>query len=185
MAWLRTTAKWFGITLGVALGALGITYAVLRMGDGPTAIVAGGAFSTGQPYAGGEPEWSFLRDRQEVEFQLLDPARSRTTWILEHAGRIYIPCGYMNSTLGKLWKHWPYEAERNGDALLRVDGVLYERRLVRIKDAPELPAIASELARKYIAVGANETQRAAAIAAILGQVQNNDLWVFELQPRSS
>ena len=47
-----------------------------------------------------------------VEFQLLEPDRSRTTWILVHDGKIYIPCGYLNSAVGRIWKKWPIEAEK-------------------------------------------------------------------------
>jgi hypothetical protein len=41
---------------------------------------------------------------REVEFQLLAPARSRTTWILYHEDKAYIPCGYMTTWWGKTWK---------------------------------------------------------------------------------
>jgi hypothetical protein len=103
----------------------------MRFADGPYALVPGGEFISGKLHLGPEPDWSFLKDRGEVEFQLIDPVRSRVTWILEHEGRIYIPSGYMTSTWGRLWKQWPIEAEKDGRAVLRIDGVLYDRELVR------------------------------------------------------
>lgn len=173
--------------LSLALLA-GAVVMVLRFGDGPTAIIAGGAFESGEMWTGGEPDWSFLKDRQEVEFQLLDPERSRTTWIVEHEGRIYIPSGYMKSTLGKLWKQWPPEAERDGRALLRVDGVIYPRMLVRVKESPALPAIVSELARKYLSQIQDSATDAAGQQAMmdgaLAQIANDELWIFELTPRT-
>ena len=105
---------------------------------GPFEIVSAGAFRSGELHVGPEPDWSFLRDRQTVEFQLLDPARSRTTWILMHDGRIFIVSGYMNTWYGKLWKHWPAQAEADGRAILRVDGRLYERRMVRILEGQDV-----------------------------------------------
>jgi len=172
--------------VGIVAIALLAVFA-LRFGDGPTAIIAGGPFSSGELHSGPEPDWSFLKDRQEVEFQLLEPARSRTTWIVEHEGRIYIPSGYMKSTLGKLWKHWPLEAEKDGRALLRVDGKIYERTLVRVKDAPELPVIASELVRKYMSTGpdapVDDAGRVAMQEGALAQVRDDALWIFELVPR--
>ena len=91
--------------LRIALGLLGslVLLVVLvligaRFADGPVAIIAGGPFTSGELVTGPEPDWSFVRDIQEVEFQLVDPPRSRTTWILEHEGRIFIPCGYMTTT---------------------------------------------------------------------------------------
>ena len=125
-----------GIVVLVPLVVLLGIFVAARLHDGPLggalAIVAAGPFETGEPYAGPEPDWSFLRDYATVEFQLLDPPRSRTTWIMEHDNRIFIVSGYMNTWYGKLWKHWPAEAEADGRILLRVDGRVYERRMVRV-----------------------------------------------------
>jgi len=172
--------------IGIAILAA-VVVLVLRFGDGPTAIIAGGAFTSGETSSGDEPDWAFLKDRQEVEFQLLDPERSRTTWIVEHEGRIYIPSGYMKTTLGKLWKQWPAEAEKDGRALLRVDGMIYPRTLVRVKESLALPVIVSELERKYLSqipdAPANEAGRQAMREGALAQIANDELWIFELTPR--
>ncbi|MEE9255149.1 MAG: hypothetical protein V3U43_09445 [Pseudomonadales bacterium] len=169
-----------GLILAIALFVFG-----MRFADGPYAIVAGGEFTSGERHLGPEPDWSFVSDRGEVEFQLLDPARSRTTWIVEHEGRIYIPCGYMNSTWGRLWKQWPIEAEEDGRAVLRIDGVLYDRQLTRIKDGDQLPFLLSELRRKYGQGGAplSQEQQAQALAAGLKRVADGSLWIFEMAPR--
>src|SRR5262245_289527 len=89
-----------------------------RFADGPIAIIAGGPFTSGELVSGPEPDWSFVRDVREVEFQLLDPARSRTTWILYHEGKAYIPCGYMTTWWGRIWKQWLHTAERSARVLL-------------------------------------------------------------------
>jgi hypothetical protein len=151
---------------GLAIGA--------RFADGPLAIVAGGPFRSGEQVTGPEPDWSFARDVQEVEFQLVEPPRSRTTWILEHEGKIYIPSGYMTTTWGKLWKQWPFEALKDGRAILRIDGKLYDRQLVRIEDGPLLAPLTAELSRKYLG-GAEVGVEA---------VTSGYLWLFELAPRS-
>ncbi|MBM4204149.1 MAG: hypothetical protein FJ194_08390 [Gammaproteobacteria bacterium] len=172
--------------IGIAILA-GVVVFALRFGDGPTAIIAGGAFTSGETWSGDEPDWSFVKDREEVEFQLLDPERSRTTWIVEHEGRIYIPSGYMKTTLGKLWKQWPAEAEKDGRALLRVDDVIYPRTLVRVKESPVLPVIVSELERKYLSqipdAHTDEAGRQAMREGAIVQIANDELWIFELTPR--
>ncbi|MFB0968011.1 MAG: hypothetical protein QMB04_00745, partial [Pseudomonadales bacterium] len=83
----------------VALIALAVIALLVtaRMNDGPMEILAGGVFTTGTLQTGVDPDWRFVHDRQEVQFQLIDPERSRTTWIVEVNGRIYIPSGYMNT----------------------------------------------------------------------------------------
>lgn len=151
---------------GLLLGA--------RISDGPLAIIAGGPFTSGELITGPEPDWSFVHDTQEVEFQLLDPARSRTTWIIEHDGKAYIPSGYMTTWWGKLWKHWPFEAENDGRILLRVDGKLYERQLVRVESGPLVAPIIAELSRKY--AGGTEIS--------VDTVSSGYLWLFELAPRN-
>jgi hypothetical protein len=144
-----------------------------RWADGPVAIVAGGPFTSGELVTGAEPDWSFVRDVQEVEFQLLEPPRSRTTWILDHEGKAYIPCGYMTTWWGKIWKQWPHEAEKDPRILLRIGGALYERRLVRIEEGPLVAPLLAQLSQKY--TGGNEIPMEA--------VTSGYLWLYELAPR--
>ena len=144
-----------------------------RYSDGPLAIIAGGPFTSGQLVAGPEPDWSFVHDIQEVEFQLLTPERSRTTWIIEHEGKAYIPSGYMTTWWGKLWKHWPLEAEKDPRVLLRIGSDLYERKLVRVDSGEILAPLTAELSRKY-ADGSDIPVEA---------VTSGYLWLFELAPR--
>ena len=167
------------ILIGLVLAALLAVAALLtgaRFADGPLEIIAGGPFSSGERFQGAEPDWDFVSDRPTVEFQLLEPARSRTSWIIEHEGSIYIPSGYMNTTWGKIWKQWPIEAERDGRALLRIVGKIYERQLVRIKDGPAVAPVVAKLTAKYF--GGSDLE----IGSAMQQVAANDLWLFEMAP---
>lgn len=153
--------------------------AAARLHDGPfdgaLEIVSAGAFRSGEFHTGpDEPDWTFLRDYATVEFQLLEPARSRTTWIMEHDGRIFIVSGYMNTIQGKIWKQWPKQAERDGRAILRVDGGLYERQMVRIHEGDMVAPVLSEIGRKYMG-GADVPFK---------QVTSGSMWLFELRPRT-
>jgi len=144
-----------------------------RFADGPLALEAGGPFTSGERVTGPEPDWSFVRDVQEVEFQLLDPPRSRTTWILDHDGRAYIPSGYMTTWWGRIWKQWPHEAEKDGRILLRIGDRIYERKLVRVEEGPMIAPLLAQLGRKYLD-GADAPSEA---------VTSGYLWLFELAPR--
>jgi hypothetical protein len=173
--------KWIARILGGAAALVFATIAVVliaaRFHDGPFGgaleIVAAGPFESGEPHSGGEPDWSFLRDYSTVEFQLLDPPRSRTTWIMEHDNRIFIVSGYMNTWYGKLWKHWPAQAEADGRVILRVDGRLYERQMVRIREGDVIAPVLAEVSRKYLG----------GIDVPVSEVTSGNMWVFELQPR--
>ena len=162
-----------GGLLALALVAIGGLLVVARFADGPLAIIAGGPFTSGELVSGTEPDWSFVHDVEEVEFQLLDPPRSRTTWIVEHEGKAYIPSGYMTTWWGRLWKKWPHEAEKDGRILLRVGDRLYERQLVRIREGPLLAPLVAELSRKY----GRESE------IPVEAVTSGYLWIFELAPR--
>jgi hypothetical protein len=168
---LRWLGKFVLRVLVVVVVIAALVLVAARFHDGPLGIVAGGPFKSGELVASPpEPDWAFVHDVQTVEFQLLSPERSRTTWILEVDGKIYIPSGYMNTTVGRFWKHWPIEAERDGRAILRVDGKLYPRQLVRIQSGDIVERLTQELARKYHAPATPAT------------VQSGNLWLFELLP---
>jgi hypothetical protein len=115
-----------------------------RFMDGPLGALAGGALRSGELVKEPIQDWDFIEDVEFVELQLLNPARSRTTWILEEDGRAYIPCGWPSN---RLWKQWPHEAMEDGRALLRSDGKRYPVQLVRIDPSSD-PKLASELAEE-------------------------------------
>ena len=174
MHWGKRIVRIVKFLLGVVVVIaviIGGTAIAARFSDGPLAVFAGGPFTSGELHMGPEPDWTFVKDLETVEFQLLDPPRSRTTWIVEHDGRIFIPCGYMDSAWGRAWKQWPVEAERDGRALLRVNGKLYPRQLVRVRSGPVVEPLVAELNRKYdVPLNADAA------------VSSGALWLFELTP---
>ncbi len=161
--------RWLALFLIALLAMVVVVIVAARSADGPLGLLAGGPLVTGE-LVSGESDWAFARDVPTIEFQLVEPPRSRTTWILEHDGKVYIPCGYMDSWLGRQWKRWPIEAERDGRAIIRIGGNRYERRLVRIKQGPVVAALTGELNRKY------------GVPVTPELVANDSLWLFELAP---
>ena len=122
-------------------------------------------------HTGPEPDWSFTNDVVTIELQMADPPRSRTIWVGEHDGRLYVFAGYMGSAVGRLWKQWPVQAERDGRAVLRIDGKRYERQLRRIESGPMLDGITASIADKYSYDISREI------------VERGDTWMFEAAPR--
>ncbi|MEE2899349.1 MAG: hypothetical protein VX815_12870 [Gemmatimonadota bacterium] len=143
-----------------------------RFADGPDQVFSGGPLESGELYAGAEPDWSFVRDVSTIELQLLDPPRSRRIWTAEYDGKLYVWSGYMGTAVGRLWKHWPIQAERDGRAVIRIDGIRYERQLVRIQSGDALDGISAAITSKY----PSRTTRAA--------VEAGDVWLFEAEPRN-
>ena len=144
-----------------------------RFGDGPNLVFSGGELVSGELYQGPEPDWSFVNDVDTLELQLLDPVQSRRIWTASDEGKIYVWSGYMNRTMGKLWKSWPAQAERDGRAVLRINGTRYERQLVRVTSGEGLEALTATMNKKY-------PSRATPAA-----IDSGDLWMFEAQPRGT
>jgi len=164
--------KWLGGIVATLVLLLVALIIAARFGDGPTAILTGGPLEAGELYTGPEPDWTFARDIPEMEFQLVEPPVSRTIWLQVVGGKLYAVSGYMNSTVGKLWKQWPMQAEQDPRAVIRIDGKRYERKIVRLgPDDPALAGIASEIERKY---GAPLRAEMAA---------TGDAWFYAFEPR--
>ena len=143
-----------------------------RFADGPNRVFSGGPLESGELHTGPEPDWSFVSEVPTIELQLLDPPRSRRIWIAEYAGKLYVWSGYMGTAVGRLWKRWPVQAERDGRAVIRIDGIRYERQLVRIKSGDILDGISAVITGKY----PSQTTRAA--------VEAGDVWLFEATRRN-
>ena len=152
-------------------------YAIaVRFSDGPFGIIAGGPLQYGE-LVQDEPDWTFARDVSTIELQLMSPPRSRTVWMIEHEGRIYVPCGYRNTWLGRLWKQWPLEVQDDPRAIVRIEGKRYERTLIAVTSKhPAIEALLAELQRKYVGGGTS---------APPGIVDTDALLLFELAPRST
>jgi hypothetical protein len=164
--------RWMAGVMGVVVLSVVALVIGARFADGPIVIIPGGPLEAGELVTGAEPDWTFARDIGEMELQLVEPPQSRTIWLQVHDEKLYVVSGYMNSTLGRLWKKWPAQALQDGRAVIRIDGKRYERQLVRIlDDRPLLEAIAAEVNRKY---GAPLSADMAA---------SGDAWFFALEPR--
>ncbi len=100
--------------------------------------------------------WDFIKDRQEIEFQTLNPTTSRTVWLGVVEGRLFLVSGYMNTGYGGLWKQWPHYLAEDDRIILRIDGMLYEQRLERIMGGEIVAPVLSEFGRKY---GIRRSQR--------------------------
>ena len=140
--------------------------------DGPNRVFSGGPLTSGELYSGAEPDWRFLSDVPTLELQLLNPPESRRIWVAEVRGKMYVWSGYMNSFFGKIWKTWPGQAVADGRAVVRIEGIRYERQLKRIQTGDVLDEIAAVISAKY------PSQATRAV------IDSGDLWVFEVAPRN-
>lgn len=165
------------MTLVVLIAAGG--YGYMRFHDGPVEFFPWFTISIGGPFRSGDTSestqnWDFIKDREEIEIQTINPATSRTIWPAVVDGQLYITSGYMTSFWGKLWKQWPSYLEADNRILLRIDGNIYQRRLNRITEGPMLDRVMSEIRRKYFG-GTGELIPGAGNGILSGRV-----WLFEV-----
>lgn len=163
--------KWLLTIIAVIIIALSAFLFSMRFHDGPIEIFAGGPFKTGEEVRGEEPDWTKIADLATIELQSIEPARSRTLWLVVIDGRIFVPSAYMNTKFGRIWKQWPRRAEQDGRALMRIDDKIYPREMVRLTADHELvPEITEAMTNKYPG------------AVTVEDVVNNNTWLFELAP---
>lgn len=169
---MKTFFRRLGIGLIGLLLIVGLFLFGMRFHDGPLEIISGGPFKTGSLSTAPE-DWSFLTDRSQIEFQTMDPARSRTVWLAVHDRRLFLVSGYMTTNYGAIWKQWPHYLSNDDRVILRIDGNLYEQRLQRITRGDEIVPVLMEFNRKY---GAGEPTSA-------DTVSNGETWMYEVVPR--
>ncbi len=155
---------------GLLAAALLVLFVWGRFSDGPVGFFSGGPLVRGERITTAVPDWSFATDVQNIEFQLLEPPRSRTVWIVVEDGKAYIPCGIPNF---RLWKQWPHEALEDGRALLRIDGKLYPRQLVKVEDMSLIASLGEKVGHKY------------GLSPGDGEPDPDAVWFFRLDPRES
>ncbi len=171
--------------VGLFVLLLGVTWVTLSFkyhdADGPSVLFPGGQLVSGELHQGADPDWSFTDEVGTIELETSDPVSSRTIWVMESDGKIYVGSAYMRSMLGRLWKDWAFDVEEAGsrDAVVRIEGVRYERELIRVTDPEIVEGVTRKTAMKYFGGVTPE-----AVAQGMRQVAEGDTWMFELAPRS-
>ena len=152
----------------VALGALAIS---ARSSDGPSVIFRGGVLESGELVTDWESDWSFVRDIRTFELQLLNPPQSRTLWLVEIDGKLYLNSNYMGGLRERYWKRWPAQAQEDGRGIMRIRGKRYPLMLTRITSGPIVEKITEAFTRKY------------GVEMVPAEVDAKTLWLFEISPR--
>ncbi len=117
---------------------------VSRFADGPLVdFLPGGHLIAGE-WVEKEPHgWRFVAAEATVELE--SDGRSRKTWILERNGVAYIPA----SLVFPPFKTWHKRALEDPEAVVRVFGQRYPRRLYKIDDPALEARLRDQLRRKY------------------------------------
>ena len=172
--------KWLGIVVGVVVVGIAAFLFGMRFHDGPIEIITGGPFKTGELVTAPD-DWSFLTDRREIEFQTIEPDSSRIVWLVVLDKRLYVISGYMNTGYGKVWKQWPHHLVADDRVIVRIDGALYEQRMVRMMEHPQLVELMTINYEKYAAADSSELTAEMVHEGIAA----GDFWLFEVVDRET
>jgi hypothetical protein len=172
--------KWLGIIVAVLIASITVFLVGMRFHDGPMEIITGGPFQTGE-LASAPDDWTFLADRAEIEFQTLEPDSSRIVWLVVLDKRLYVISGYMNTGYGKIWKQWPHHLVADDRVIVRIDGALYEQRMVRMMEHPKLLELMTINYEKYL----GDDSSALTAESVAQQISAGDFWLFEVVDRES
>ena len=156
--------RWIGFAFAAILVTAFATGFAARFADGPLGPFPGGAIRSGEWVRDTPVDWDSFADIREVQFGLLEPPRSRTTWFLVRDGKPYVPCAFPNFTL---LKKWPHEVQADPRVVLRIDGRRYRRRAIRVMDPEEYAELVTLAKQKYGEFDSSDP---------------DDLWYFRLDP---
>jgi hypothetical protein len=132
------------IVAGLAV-LVALVVAGARFHDGPLGPFPGGPLASGEMVTQPVDDWSFAATVPEIELQLASQSKSRTTWIVVHEGRAYVPA----STQFPPGKTWHRSALEDGRATLRIAGRRYPVTLAKLEDAARVAAVRDVGLKKY------------------------------------
>ena len=122
-----------------------LVFVAARLHDGPLGPIPGGALAKGPLVAEPVGDWSFAAGVEEIELQLTSQSKSRTTWIIVHDGKAYIPAA-VEFPPGKTWHR---AALADGRATLRIAGKRYPVTLAKVDDAAIVSAVRDVAFKQY------------------------------------
>lgn len=137
--------RWVVRSVVIVAALVGLVFVGARLHDGPLGPIPGGPLASGEMVTQPVGDWSFATDVSEIELQLASQSKSRTTWIVVHDGRAYVPA----STQFPPGKTWHRSALEDGRATLRIAGRRYPVMLAKLEDAALVTAVRAVGLKKY------------------------------------
>jgi hypothetical protein len=137
--------RWVVRIVAVVALLIALAFVGARFHDGPLGPIPGGPLASGDVVTQPVDDWSFAADVPEIELQLASQTRSRTTWIVVHDGKAYVPA----STQFPPGKTWHQSALEDGRATLRIAGKRYPVTLAKLDDPARITAVRDQGLKKY------------------------------------
>jgi hypothetical protein len=156
--------RWVFRIVAAVVVLIALVFIGARFHDGPLGPIPGGPLVGGDAVSVPITDWTFAADVPEIELQLVSQRKSRTTWLLVHEGKAYVPA----STEYPPGKTWHRAALEDGRAIVRILGKRYAVTLTKVDD----PTLTSTI-REQVA------------AEKYPMRPGGDAWLFAMTPRAA
>jgi hypothetical protein len=144
---------------------------MVAFGCGPLGPFSGGRLS-GDPGPAQVSDWSPWSEEETIQVETRpDDPHSVTTWFVAIGPAFYVPTSMILGPKQPTERGWVAYAVADPRVRIRVGGLVYERRAVRVTDPAEYDAARSALERKY---ELDPTERD----------PEREVWIFRMDERS-
>lgn len=138
-----------GRALGVLAAVASLSGCLACLGCGPLGPLPGGRLR-GEVRSAPPPDWSFTSEVEtvQVETRPADPY-SVNTWCGDYRGALYVPTSLIFGADDPAERDWVKHVLSDPRVRLRIGGIVYELRAVRVEDAEEREAVRARMLAKY------------------------------------
>lgn len=152
----------------VTLATAAIAMLTLAVGCGPLGPIPGGSLR-GEVHEGPPASWAEFTEVEQVQLETnpADP-HSVNTWIGFYEGRLYIPTSLILGDDNPMDRTWVRNVLEDPNVRVRIEGVLYPLRAIRVEEGPELDGARALLLEKYDVEADEHVAKG---------------WIFRLEPR--
>ena len=149
-------------------GVLLIACALLTTACGPLGPIAGGRLR-GEVRSGAVTDWAFAESVETIQVET-NPAspHSVNTWIGVVAGHAYIPTSLILGPDDPAEREWVANVVANPAIRVRISGVVFDLKAVKVDDPSERDAVRSAMMAKYDAEP---------------DPHSDNAWIFRLEER--
>ena len=145
---------------------------MIAFGCGPLGPFSGGRLS-GDPGSAEVSDWSAWSDEETLQVETRpDDPHSVNTWFVAIGPALYVPTSMILGPDKPEERGWVANVKADPRVRIRVGGLVYERRAVRLGEGAEYDAALSALDAKY-EQGPDDRDA------------GREVWIYRMDPRSS
>jgi len=154
------------------VGVLVVAVLAAGLGCGPIGPFSGGRL-VGDPGSADISDWSEWSDEETIQLETNpDDPHSVTTWFVAIGPSFYVPTSMILGPDKPSEREWVANVEKDPRVRIRVAGLVYERKAVKLGAGSEYDAALAALDEKYDESPSDRDLE-------------REIWIYRMEPRSS